>query len=242
MMDGAASLRVNDALLLPDSLNRAMRWGSGGLAGVWASKNTREALFDAMLRKETFATSGPRISVRFFGGWHFTEDMLQRADVISLAYEKGVAMGGVMSARDNTKNLPPVFMLWATKDPDGANLDRIQVIKLWVDEDGRSHEKVFDVAASDGRQPDGSGRFPPVGNTVNAVQAGYANTIGAVQLSALWTDPEFDAGLQAAYFARVLEIPTPRWSTYDARTLNTAPIEPVSIQERAVTSAIWYRP
>ena len=244
MMDGAASLRMNEALLLPDGLNRAMQWGSGGLAGVWAPENTREAIFDAMQRKETFATSGPRIRVRFFAGWHFAGNLHKKRDAVSIAYRTGVAMGGKLLRPDgeHVGELSPVFFVQAAKDPDGANLDRIQITKLWVDPHGESHEKIFNVAASDDRDSVGGNKLPPVGNTVNVKQATYTNTIGASQLQTVWTDPEFDMKLQASYYARVLEIPTPRWSTYDAKTLDIEALDPASIQERAVTSAIWYRP
>lgn len=246
MMDGAASLRMNKALLLPDSQNRAIRWGSGGLAGVWAKENTREALFDAMMSKETFATSGPRILVRFFSSWGFgklVENSPDKSspDVISAAYQSGVAMGSDMKTKAPEAGAPQ-FLIWAAKDPDGAMLDRIQLVKLWLDEKGKAHEKVFNLAASGGRVVDDAGDFPSVGNTVDVEDASYQNTIGAERLQVFWQDPEFSELVEASYYVRVLEIPTPRWSTYDAKTLGVEPIEPSVIQERAISSAIWYKP
>ncbi len=239
MMDGSAGLRTGEALLLPSSVNPVTRWGSGGLAGVWAHENTRAALFDALLAKETFATSGPRISVRFFAGLDYTTEMLQLGDTIAEAYARGVPMGGQL--RNLPENRGPRFLVLAMKDPDGANLDRAQIIKAWVDSDGVSHEKIFDVAVSDGRTFDTDlGKVPGVGNTVDLATATYTNEIGATSLSVVWTDPEFDANQEAFYYVRVLEIPTPRWSTYDAVMLDIEPMEPATIQERAITSAIWY--
>jgi len=257
LMDGAASLRMNTALLLPDDQNRATRWGSGGLAAIWASQNTREALFDAMLKKETYATSGTRIQLRFFAAAEFVNLDLTNLSSdanTTLAYAQGVPMGSDLILNKNqllenqiTENQLPVnkspeFLVWAKKDEDGANLDRIQIIKLWVDETGKSHEQVFNVVASNQRTLDAQGNFPPVGSTVDIAQASYSNTIGESYLQALWRDPNFNSKQQAAYYARVLEIPTPRWSTYDARTLGVQAIDPVSIQERAISSAIWYQP
>ena len=247
LMDGAASLRMNTALLLPDDQNRATRWGSGGLAAIWATQNTREALFDAMLKKETYATSGTRIQLRFFAAAAFSNlevNNLSSDANTTLAYAQGVPMGSDLTLSENQKseNISPEFLVWAKKDVDGANLDRIQIIKMWVDETGESHEQVFNVVASDQRTLDEKGNFEPVGSTVDIAQASYGNTIGESYLQALWRDPDFNATHQAAYYARVLEIPTPRWSTYDARTLGIAAIEPVSIQERAISSSIWYEP
>lgn len=244
MMDGAASLRMNTALLLPDDQNRASSWGSGGLAGVWAKQNTREALFDAMLAKETYATSGPRMVLRFFAAAQFQalpgDTPLHDDKVTELAYQQGVPMGSYLLLREQLES--PEFLVWARKDPDGANLDRIQVVKLWVDDEGQSHEKVFDIALSGKRGFDQEGRAEPVGSTVDVANATYDNSIGDEYLEALWQDPEFEPSQQAAYYARVLEIPTPRWSTYDAKRLGIEAPEPVSIQERAISSAIWYLP
>jgi hypothetical protein len=255
LMDGSAGLRTDRATVLPPGATPVTRWGSGGLAGVWAQENTRESLFDALRRKETFATSGPRISVRFFGGWLYDEAILNMPDLVAQAYASGVPMGGQLLAAPTGRS--PTFLLVAMKDPEGANLDRVQIIKAWVDAQGDSHEKVFDVAASGGRMPGsadtkgagttgastaGAGTLPPVGNTVDIAAATYTNTIGAATLATVWTDPEFDATQPALYYARVLEIPTPRWSTFDARTLGVEPMAPATLQERAITSAIWYTP
>jgi hypothetical protein len=245
MFDGSAGLRTGAALDFPPGVNPATRWSSGGLAGVWAEANTRESLFDALMRKETFATSGPRILVRFFGGWNYSENMLEEFDFVAKAYASGVPMGGDL-VRPNTsavKKQSPGFFIVAQKDGLGANLDRAQVIKAWVDNKGVSHEKVFDVASADDRVIDTkTGKLPVVGNTVDSDTASYNNTIGGESLSVYWIDPEFDSENQALYYVRILEIPTPRWSTYDAVTLGIKPMQPVSIQERAITSAIWYKP
>ncbi len=241
MIDGSIGLRLGKSLLLPLNQNRGAQWSAAGLAAVWAEENTRESLFDAMKRKETYATSGPRIGVRFFGGWSFDRDILGDAELIRKAYAAGVPMGGDLAPRDGAG--APAFVVTATKDPTGANLDRIQIVKGWVDGDGGSHEKIYDIAASGGRVADAqTHRVPAVGNTVDVERATYTNDIGATQLSALWVDPEFSAAAEAFYYARVIEIPTPRWSTYDAAIAGVTPPQPTSIQERAVTSAIWYRP
>ena len=215
------------------------RWRAAGLAAVWAQENTRGSLYDAMQRRETYATSGPRIAVRFFGGWNYPQELLKHSDWIALAEKTGVPMGHDLPPGDAAA---PSFALWAIRDPDSGNLDRIQVIKGWVDEKGKSHEKVFNVAWSGQRKIDASGKLPTVGNTVDAATATYKNSIGDEQLSALWTDPEFDPVQEAFYYARVIEIPTPRWTTFDALKLGMPAPEPVSLQERAVTSAIWYKP
>ncbi|MEM8498590.1 MAG: DUF3604 domain-containing protein [Pseudomonadota bacterium] len=238
MMDGSAGLRTDEVTLLPAGLNPVTRWGSGGLAGVWATENTRASLFDAMVRKETFATSGPRITVRFFAGWDYTKHILDSDDLIEQAYKSGVPMGGKLPVNQASKE--PTFLVLAMKDPDGANLDRLQIVKAWVNKDGTSREKVFNVAASNERPINQStGAVDAVGNTVDIENASYANTIGAASLGTVWTDPEFGAEQQAIYYARVLEIPTPRWSTYDAKVLGIDAMEPAWIQERAITSAIW---
>ncbi len=241
MLDGSAGIRLGTALTQPEERLIGKKWSAAGLAAVWAEENTRESLFDAMRRKETFATSGPRITVRFYGGWSFPPALLGSNERVSLARKAGVPMGGELTGAAGGG--VPRFVVWASKDPESGNLDRIQIIKGWVDSAGKSHEKIFDVALSDGRQVDPvSGKVPPVGNTVNAADASYSNTIGDTQLQALWADPEFDASQEAFYYARVIEIPTPRWSTFDAKKLGVKTPEPASIQERAVTSAIWYRP
>ncbi len=243
LMDGSAGLRLGESIFLPGSMRRSARWGSAGLAAVWAQENTRESIYDALARKETFATSGPRISLRFFGGFDYQPQMLQRTDLLQVAYDLGVPMGGELAPAapgEGESGDAPTFLLWSAKDPEGANLDRLQVIKGWVDARGQSHEQVYDVAWSDGRSLSADGRLGPVGNTVNVAAASYDNSIGAGQLSAYWQDPDFDPGQEAFYYARAIEIPTPRWSTYDAARLGVEAPQPASIQERAISSAIWY--
>ena len=241
-MENDPAHRLNGPPGFPEGNKRQIReFSSGGLAAIWAPSNTREALFDAVMRKETFATSGTRMKVRFFGGYEFNSASLTSQDWVQRAYKVGVPMGG--SLRPDSENRSPTFLVMAAMEPDGAHLDRIQLIKGWV-EDGKKMEKIYNVAWSGERALSDSGDLPPVGNTVNAADASYDNSIGAPQLQAVWTDPDFDASQHAVYYARVLEIPTPRWSTYDARTLGVPPREdlPVSIQERAWTSPIWYSP
>ncbi len=219
-------------------------WGmvSSGLAAVYATDNSRAALFDAMERKEVYATTGSRIFVRFFGGWDFTDlDMASRNPAFA-GYQKGVPMGADLPARGD--NDAPTFMVFALKDPISGNLDRIQIIKGWADDAGNTHEKVYDVAWSGDRNAGADGKLPPVGNTVNAATASFTNTIGAAELGTIWTDPDFDPAQRAFYYARVIEIPTPRWSTIEAFRFDI-PIPdgaPVATQERAYTSPIWYTP
>jgi hypothetical protein len=215
---------------------------ASGLAAVWAKENTREALFDAMSRRETYATTGPRMMVRFFGGWDFTEsDTLTRLPA-NAGYSKGVPMGSDLPARSG--NGAPNFLVAALKDPYSGNLDRIQIVKGWVDKDGARQEKVFDVVWSGNRQAGPDGQLPPVGNTVDLSTATWTNTIGAVELITVWTDPEFDPKLPAVYYARVLEIPTPRWTAYEEVRFGVDFGEDVEMttQERAYTSPIWYTP
>ncbi len=239
LLDGSAATRLRENSYIPRNLPGGTVWSSGGLAAVWAESNTRDALFDAMRRKETYATSGPRIAVRFFAGWDYPQDLLQQPDWLDTARSRGVPMGGDLQGAGDAS---PRFAVWAIRDPDSGNLDRIQVVKGWLDAEGNSQEKVFDVAWSGDRRPDASGKLPAVGNTVDVANASYSNSIGAEQLATLWRDPQFDPAQQAFYYARVIEIPKPRWSTYDARTLGIEAPRPSSLQERAVTSAIWYRP
>ena len=214
---------------------------SSGLAAVWATENTREAIFDAIARKEVYGTTGSRMAVRFFGGWEFTEEDINNRQPAFTGYQKGVPMGGDLSTRpENAK--APSFMIFALRDPIGANLDRIQIIKGWLDDKGNTHEKVYDVAWSGDRKPDANGKLPPVGNTVDVKNANWTNTIGASELATVWQDPDFDPELKAFYYARVIEIPTPRWSTYDAFRYGVELPQgvPTSTQERAYTSPIWY--
>ena len=244
LLDGSAGVRMRQSLWLPEGMPGGERWSAAGLAAVWAEENTREALFDAMRRKETYATSGPRITVRLFGGWDYPADLVRQRDWIQQARQAGVPMGADLPVRPDQRGptIAPSFAVWAMRDPESGNLDRIQVIKGWLDENGKSREKVFDVAWSGERQPDAAGLLPLVGNTVNAADASYANSIGADQLATVWTDPEFKPDREAFYYARVIEIPTPRWTTFDRKALGMEPPERASLQERAVTSAIWYRP
>jgi hypothetical protein len=216
---------------------------ASGYQGVWASENTREAIWDAMARKETYATTGPRMMVRFFGGWDYNENDLRSRAPAFRGYEKGVPMGGDLTKAPEGE--APVFMAYALRDPIGANLDRIQIIKGWVDSNGETHEKVYDVVVSDDREIGSDGRCKtPVGNTVDLEAANWTNTIGASELAAVWTDPDFDPKQRAFYYARVIEIPTPRWVLYDKVRLGAEiPKETKLVhQERAYTSPIWYTP
>jgi hypothetical protein len=216
---------------------------ASGYAGVWARENSREALFDAMRRRETYATTGPRMIVRFFGGWAFEEDDAFAPDVAAVGYAKGVPMGGVLSKRP--KGAAPSFLVSALRDPEGANLDRIQIVKQWIDDEGQRQERLFDVALSGDRKPGKDGRSrEAVGDTIDLATASYENSIGANLLTTVWRDPDFDAKRAAVYYVRVLEIPTPHWTTYDAVRFETSlPDEyPKSVQGRAYTSPIWYPP
>jgi len=218
--------------------------GASGLAVVWATENTRAAIFDALERKETYATTGSRITVRFFGGWDFAPGDANTRRPAQAGYAKGVPMGGDLVTAPDGKS--PSFLVAALKDPIGANLDRVQIIKGWIDAAGTPQEKIFDVAWGDAdiRQPGADGTLPMVGSTVNVPEASYTNTIGDPELIAVWTDPDFDPALQAFYYARVIEIPTPRWTTYDARYFGVTPAPDVrmTLTERAYTSPIWYSP
>jgi len=216
---------------------------SSGYAGVWATDNTREALFDAMQRKEVYATTGPRLIVRFFAGWNFDASDSNTRNPAVVGYAKGVPMGGNLSNAPAGKS--PTFLVAALKDPIGANLDRIQIIKGWLDAKGETHEKIYDVVWSGDRKPNPkTGKLPQVGDTVDVPNATYTNTIGASELIKVWQDPEFDAGQRAFYYVRVLEIPTPRWTAYDAKYfgIKMPPEVPMKGQERAYTSPIWYTP
>ena len=216
---------------------------ASGITGVWAKENSRASLFDAMDRKEVYATTGPRIMVRFFGGWNYTDADINNREPAVRGYEKGVPMGADLTEPPEGANAPS-FMVYALRDVIGANLDRIQIIKGWLDSDGNTHEKVYDIAWSGGRAPGADGRLPAVGNTVDLASATWANTIGASELATVWTDPDFDPAHSAFYYARVLEIPTPPWYVYDAFRFGIDIPEdaPTSQQERAYTSPIWYTP
>jgi len=221
-----------------------MGWqqAAGGYTAVWATENTRAAIFDAMVRKETYATTGSRMTVRLFGGWEFSkEDALSRLPA-AIGYEKGVPMGGDLRGAPAGKS--PNFLVAAMKDAYSGNLDRIQVIKGWMDAKGKTHEKVYDVAWSGDRKPGANGKLPPVGNTVDVRNATWTNTIGAPELITVWTDPDFDPKQHAFYYARVIEIPTPRWTAYEAKRygIDMPDKVPMVIQERAYTSPIWYSP
>jgi hypothetical protein len=220
--------------------------GTAGATAVWAEENTREAIFDAMKSKETYGTSGTLIRLRFFGGWDFPADLTTDKDFVKKAYAAGVPMGQDMPAhpmKDMAK--APSFAVWALKDPESGNLDRIQIVKGFINRWGRADEKIYDVALSDGRKADAkTGKVPPVGTTVDIEKATYSNDIGDSQLSTVWTDPDFDPTQKALYYVRALEIPTPRWTTYDAAR-NNLPLPtdvPATIQERAWSSPIWYTP
>lgn len=223
----------------------AINFGSPGATGVWAPENTREAIFDGIKSKETYGTSGTLIRLRFFGGWDFPAAMTDGDDFVKNGYDLGVPMGQDLPqhpAKDLAKS--PTFATWALKDPESGNLDRIQIVKGWY-ENGYPQEKVYDVVWSDDRKIDETtGKLAPVGNTVDLKTATYTNDIGDTQLSAVWTDPDFDPTKHAVYYVRVLEIPTPRWSTYDAVELGIDPPAGVeaAIQERAWSSPIWYTP
>ena len=222
-------------------------WGwetsASGYVGVWARENTREALWDAMERKETYATTGPRMIVRFFGGWDFVPSDANTRSPAVAGYQKGVPMGGDLRKAPTGKG--PTFLVAALKDPIGANLDRVQIVKGWLDAKGETHEKVYDVVWSGDRKPDPrTGKLPAVGNSVDVPNATWTNTIGATELIKVWKDPDFDPAQRAFYYVRVIEIPTPRWTAYDAKYFGVKmpPEVPMTLQERAYTSPIWYTP
>ncbi|MEE9533083.1 MAG: DUF3604 domain-containing protein, partial [Acidimicrobiia bacterium] len=233
----------------PMAIAGDMRWEgwdmvSSGYAAVWASENTREALFDAMMRKEVYATTGPRMLVRFFGGWDFEAADANNRLPGAIGYTKGVPMGGDLRAAPAGK--APTFLVAALKDPYSGNLDRVQIVKGWLDANGETHEKVYDVVWSDAasRQPGADGTLPPVGDTVDVANATWTNTIGSPELITVWSDPDFDPAQKAVYYARVIEIPTPRWTAYDAKRFGVTMPDQVEMttQERAYTSPIWYTP
>ena len=220
-------------------------FSASGYAAVWATENTREAIFAAMKRREVYATTGPRMTLRFFGGWNYAEGDAQRPDIAEVGYQLGVPMGGDLTQSKKTKNKALSFLIRATKDPDGANLDRVQVVKGWRTRKGKLLEKVYDVAWSGHRTISSDGVLPAVGSTVNLADASYQNTIGSPELSVAWTDPDFNNAEAAVYYVRVLQIPTPRWTTYDAKVYGLKEIQqkpPATLQERAYSSPIWYTP
>lgn len=226
-------------LVSPSQTMDLRYFSASGLAAVWAEENTRESIYDALRRRETWAVSGPRIQVRFFGGFDFGEIKPGEAGWVEAAYAKGVPMGGELKAKDAKG--APTFLVWAMKDPESAHLDRIQIVKGWA-QDGESHERVYDVVWSGGRNKGEGGKLEPVPNTVDFETLKYTNEHGAVELKGTWTDPDFDAKQNAFYYVRVLEIPTPRWSMFDAKELgipHPADLKK-TIQERAFTSPIWY--
>jgi hypothetical protein len=241
---GKLASQMNTAQRPQDRSNFAI-WelSAAGLAGVWAKENTRQGILDAFKRKEVYGTSGPRIALRVFGGFEFRSADAKALDVAAVGYRRGVPMGGDLSAAPRGK--APSFLVHAVKDERSGNLDRAQMIKGWVDAGGTRHEQVYDIVWSGDRRPDGRGRLPAVGDTVDVKTARYTNSIGATQLATVWTDPNFDPKLRAFYYARVLEIPTPRHSLYDAVALGMDPAStkaPLTLQERAWSSPIWYTP
>jgi hypothetical protein len=226
----------------PKDKTYAWQTAAAGLAAVWARENTREAIWDALARKEVFATTGTRMRVRVFAGWGFRKSDLDRSDFAKHGYDNGVPMGGDLAGAPAGGK--PRLLVRAVRDPEGANLDRVQVVKGWLEADGTTRERVYDVAWSGDRRPGKDGKLPPVGSTVNVPDASYTNAIGAAVLQAFWTDEDFDPAQLAFYYVRVIEIPTPRWTTHDAKVFgvkipNGAPVD---VQERAYTSPIWYAP
>ena len=227
----------------PDLAIMGWQQAASGYAAVWATDNTREALFDAMRRKEVYATTGSRMTVRMFGGWQFTENDMKTRLPGQVGYTKGVPMGGKLNLAPGEGDAPS-FLVAAAKDPYSGNLDRIQIVKGWLDSNGESHEKVFDVAWSDGRKVGSGGKLPAVGNTVDVDNATWTNSIGSPELIGVWKDPDFDANRAAFYYTRVIEIPTPRWTAYEARRfgIEMDKTVPMTTQERAYSSPIWYKP
>jgi hypothetical protein len=223
---------------------KVMDWqvSASGYAAVWATENTRAALWDAMERRETYATTGPRMVVRFFGGWDFDKADAQTRNPGAIGYTKGVPMGGDL--RDAPSGRTPTFLVAALRDPIGANLDRIQVVKGWLDAQGETHEQVYDVVWSGDRKRGKDEKVPTVGSTVDLANATWTNTIGAPELITVWKDPKFDPKQRAFYYARVIEIPTPRWTAYDVKRYGNKPLPGTQmiVTERAYTSPIWYTP
>ena len=239
----SAHRMTNPIAKVQDTAVLGWEMAASGYVGVWASENTREALWDALKRKEVYGTTGPRMLVRFFGGWDFVEEDTRTRRPAEAGYAKGVPMGGDLTKAPAGR--APTFLVAALKDPIGGNLDRYQIVKGWLDDAGALHEKVYDVAWSDKRKPGKNGKLPPVGNTVDVKQASWTNTIGATELIAVWKDPDFNARQRAFYYGRVIEIPTPRWTAYDAKFFKLKDLDPkipMVTQERAYTSPIWYTP
>jgi hypothetical protein len=238
--------RYEDVLIQGESPELSLELvdvGASGLAAVWARENTRESIWDAMARKEVYATTGTRIKVRVFAGWDFEADEVQRPDFARQGYARGVPMGGDLSNAPNGK--APAFMIRALRDADGASLDRVQIIKGWLDSRGDVHERIYDVVVSDGRTIGDDGRArEPVGSTIDLDDASYTNSIGDPVMAGHWVDPDFDPSLRAFYYVRVIEIPTPRWTAYDAKFFNVDMPEgtKMTVQDRAYTSPIWYTP
>ena len=239
---GAMDKDPTARLTAKDPLADKTKFSASGLTGVWAEENTRESIFAALKRKETFGTSGTFIRARLFGGWNYAANLTESPDWVKKAYADGVPMGSDLPPKPGEATAP-TFVVAATKDPRSGNLDRIQIVKGWLDAKGQAQEKIYDVALSDGRTVDpATGKAPPVGNTVDVKTASYTNDIGDAQLMAVWSDREFDPAVPAFYYARVIEIPTPRWTTFDAVKLGIPAPEPATLQERAWTSPIWYSP
>ena len=239
----SAKRMTNPIAKVKDSAVLGWEMAASGYIGVWATENTREALWDAMKRKEVYGTTGPRMLVRFFGGWDFTDKDARTRRPAEAGYAKGVPMGGDL--RNAPKGKEPTFLVAALKDPIGGNLDRYQIVKGWLDDKGKVHEKVYDVVWSGDRKPGKEGKLPAVGNTVDGKEATWTNTIGATELIAVWKDPDFDPKQRAFYYGRVIEIPTPRWTAYDAKFYKLKDLDPkipMVTQERAYTSPIWYNP
>lgn len=242
--------RFNEEILgrtNPDESKKIYHWeaASSGLAAVWSRENTRDSLWDSMKRKEVYATTGTRMKVRVFAGWDYQKEDMNRSDFAEYGYDHGVPMGGDLSSAPKDK--APTLMIRAVRDADGANLDRVQIVKGWVDKDGETQEKVYDVAVSDERKPLKNGKYPPVGNTVNLKEVTYTNAIGDPFLEAFWKDPDFDPKQRAFYYVRAIEIPTPSWVAYDLKVFGGkmpkgATNDTLVLQERAYTSPIWYTP
>jgi hypothetical protein len=241
-VEPSATRATHPAAKFGDAIILGWEMAASGYAAVWATENTRESLWDAMKRKETYATTGPRMAVRFFGGWDFDPTDAESRSLAVAGYSKGVPMGGDLKQAPAGKS--PTFLVAAMKDPIGANLDRAQVVKGWMDAKGELQEKVYDVAWGGDRKAGSDGKVPAVGSTVDVAAATFTNTIGTPELITVWKDPDFDAALKAFYYVRVIEIPTPRWTAYDALRFGTKmpPEVPMVTQERAYTSPIWYTP